>query len=69
MKLLLALCLAFGFTTVFAQTTTEKPKTEMKLAKKKADKDKEAKEAKEAKEKEAKKAKETKAAKPKEDKK
>ena len=49
MKLLLVLCLALGFTTGFAQTTTEKPKTEMKLAKKKADKDKEAKTAKEAK--------------------
>jgi hypothetical protein len=74
MKLLLALCLAFGFTTVFAQTTTEKPKTEMKLAKKKADKDREAKEAKEAKDAKAKeakdaKAKEAKAAKAKEDKK
>lgn len=41
MKLLLSICLALGFTTGFAQTTTEKPKTEMKLAKKKADKDKE----------------------------
>lgn len=66
MKLLLALCLALSFTTGFAQTTTEKPKTEMKLAKKKADKDREAKEAKEAK---AKADKEAKAAKAKEAKK
>ena len=47
MKLLLTLCLALGITTAFAQTTQPEPKTEMKLAKKKADKDAEAKEAKE----------------------
>jgi hypothetical protein len=49
MKLLLALCLALSFTTGFAQTVAEKPKTEMKLPKKKADKDKEANKAKEVK--------------------
>lgn len=54
MKLLIALCLAFGFTTVYAEAAADKPKTEMKLAKKKADKDKEAKAAKEAKAKAAK---------------
>jgi hypothetical protein len=57
MKLLIALWLAFGFIAAYAEVPADKPKTEMKLAKKKADKDKENKAAKEAKAKAAKEAK------------
>ena len=45
MKYLTALLLSLSFMVpAIAQQTQEKPKTEMKLAKKKADKDREAKE-------------------------
>jgi len=50
MKYLIALLMSLSaLVPAIATETQEKPKTEMKLAKKKADKDKEAKEKKEAK--------------------
>lgn len=50
MKYLIALLMSLSaLVPAMATETQEKPKTEMKLAKKKADKDKEAKEKKEAK--------------------
>jgi Na+-transporting methylmalonyl-CoA/oxaloacetate decarboxylase gamma subunit len=56
MKFLITTLLSMGLLApAFATEPAEKPKTEMKLAKKKADKDKEAKEKKDKKSEEAKK--------------